>query len=141
MRQETQRESGGDTPTEKQISYLKRLAAGAGKTVDVSGMSKREVSRLIDELRDTTEKPGGSGNGNGRRNRTDDHDRRIAFGMATKLVYQRYLKTGEGVPNSERFWKDVKAFFEAYGKEQERATALSFRPADQTVGTAARQGS
>ncbi len=108
---------GGDSaPTEKQKRYLQRLAKKAGREVDVDTLTKREASRLIDEL---------SGNGGGERETADngynDGNRNSAFGLATKLVYQRYLNTGAAPQINEEFWSKVRELFHAMEREQQAA--------------------
>lgn len=103
-------------PTEKQKKYLKRLAKAAGRTVDVENITRLEASKLIDDLKGHDEvEDGGADDG------SDSWDRRAAFGMATKLVFQRLLATEQDVHIDEDFWNDVREFFATYQKEQERA--------------------
>ncbi|MDA2927108.1 transposase [Acidobacteria bacterium AH-259-G07] len=48
-------------------------------------------------------------------------DKRIAFGMATKLMFRRYREQQRDPLKWKRFWKDVNILFKAYLEEQERA--------------------
>jgi hypothetical protein len=102
-------------PTGQQKAYLSFLAKAAGVEVDVSKLKSRaEASRLIDSLkRRRSQKTGKSMN--------ELRDRKVAFGMATKLVYRKFLDSHYTPGKSERFWKEVSDLFREYEKHQEAA--------------------
>ena len=117
---------GNLKPTEKQLRYLGRLVKAAGRTTNLADLSKNEASALIDELSNNGQNTKGVlNNGTHESGSYDERDRKAAFGMATKLVYQRYLTIGAVPPNGEGFWKKVREFFEEYEKERERVFSLS----------------
>jgi len=103
-------------PTGQQKSYLNFLAKAAGIKIDVSKIKDRnQASRLIDNLK----KLRGSRNGNGL---NELRDRRVAFGMATKLVYRKFVDLHH-TPGGKRFWKEVRVLFNEYEKQQEAAVS------------------
>jgi hypothetical protein len=99
--------------SDKQKKYLQKLAQTTGTTLDdIDSLSAVEAGRLIDKLL-------GKRNGNG----TDWElrDRKIAYGMATKLVFERFLQSSRDYRKSKNFWNEVDAFFKAYQLRQEQA--------------------
>jgi hypothetical protein len=48
-------------------------------------------------------------------------DKRIAFGMAAKLVFKKYLDTHRDYRKVKRFWDEVDSFYKAYQLRQEQA--------------------
>ena len=52
-------------------------------------------------------------------------DRKVAFGMATKLVFNRYRGQQRDPLKWKRFWKDVRKFHRAYEREQQLAVGGS----------------
>lgn len=104
-------------PTGQQKSYLNFLAKAAGVEIDVSKIRDREeASRLIDNLK-RSRRPG-----NGR-NTNELRDKKVAFGMATKLVYRKWVETHYTPGKSKRFWKEVADLFREYEKHQEAAVS------------------
>lgn len=50
-------------------------------------------------------------------------DKRVAFGVATKLLFRRYADKGKNPIRAKQFWSDVRAFYTAYQQEQELAVS------------------
>ena len=103
--------------SEKQKGLLQKLAQTTGTNIgDIESLSSVEAGRLIDKL---LAKRNGNGNGNG--TDWDLRDRKIAYGMATKLVFERFLQSSRDYRKSKSFWNEVDAFFKAYQLRQEQA--------------------
>ena len=113
-----QAESGSDNesgPSDRQKTYILTLAKTAGLRVDVSTIRDRHsASRFIETLRLLSKRMHGSGTDYGLR------DRRIAFGMATKLIFHKYLDRHKEFRRSEKFWHEVAEFYGEYQKRQEQ---------------------
>lgn len=104
-------------PSEKQKTYIVSLAKTVGLKVDVSTIRDKEsASRFIERLKQLSSQMNGNGHAHELR------DKRIAFGMATKLMFRRYSEQQKDPTKWKRFWKDVHAFYKAYQEEQELAT-------------------
>ena len=87
-----------------------------GLTFDVSRIQTREqASALIEKLRLLGRCM------NGRGYDAELRDRRVAFGMATKLVFRRYREQQRDPTKWRRFWKDVECFYRSYQEQQELA--------------------
>lgn len=105
-------------PSEKQKTYIVQLGRRVGLKIDLSRVDSREAaSRLIDQLRQLH----GRMNGNGQQSTNELRDKRVAFGMATKLVYRKWVDLHHTPGKSKRFWKEVTELFEEYEKQQEVA--------------------
>lgn len=102
-----------DEPTEKQINAIRKLARATKSSIDVDSIaSKQEASRILDELiakRNGTRKNSGN----------DSRDRKVAYGMAVKLVFGRYQQSGSDY-RTEEFWKEVDEFHKQYLEHQDR---------------------
>lgn len=101
-------------PTEKQLRAIERLARAAKSSVNINKIaSKQEASRIIDEL---------LGKLNGKKQDNGLNDRKIAYGLATKLVFVRYkdLKIDY---RTEDFWRNVDEFYKQYLEKQSRAVS------------------
>ncbi|MFC1713552.1 hypothetical protein ACFL6S_07790 [Candidatus Poribacteria bacterium] len=100
-------------PTEKQINAIRKLARSTNTSIDVDSVAtKQEASRILDEL--IAKQNGKSKNGS-----NDSRDRKIAYGMSVKLVFQRYQHSGSNY-RTEEFWKEVDEFHKQYLEHQDR---------------------
>jgi len=109
-----------EKPSEKQKSYIISLGRRVGLKINIERVQDREAaSRLIEQLRTLR----GRVNGNGYQQSNVLRDRQIAFGMATKLVYRKWIDLHHNPRKSKRFWDEVTELFGEYEKHQE--TALS----------------
>lgn len=55
---------------------------------------------------------------NGRVMKLEDKERRVAFGLATKMVFFRYMSMGGDPCTSVSYWKEVTRFFIKYERQQ-----------------------
>lgn len=91
--------------TTRQLNYIQVLAKRAGKDIaqkKVEGLSKEEASRTIDRLQEEV-------GGDEVSEAETTPERRVnkpLFGLAAKLVWKRYLATGEA-PEKDQFPRDV----------------------------------
>ena len=110
-------ESGSrNEPTERQIGYIQSLAQRTGLQLDVSKIRDRDqASRMIAHLKLLNARM------NGNRFRDDGRNRKVAFGMATKLIFRRYSEQQKDPTKWKRFWRDVHSFYDAYQEQQELA--------------------
>ena len=109
-----------DKPTEKQLNAIRKLARATKSSINLNKIaSKQEASKIIDAL---IEKRNGkssySNNNNGCR------DRKVAYGLATKLVFRKYQQLNVDYKKAENFWKDVDDFYKQYLRNQDRAIEL-----------------
>ena len=106
-----------DRPTEKQLAAIRRLASVTKSSVNLSKIaSKREASKLIERLI-------AKRNGGAERHSWEVKDRKCAYGLATKLVFKRYLQIGRDYMGAkERFWKEVDELYTEYVEHISRAT-------------------
>ena len=84
-RRNEQRTSGGiaDEPSARQKAYIQALARAAGLKMDVSTIGdKAKATRIIDSLKLLNKRMNGDA--------FDVRDRRVAFGLSTKLVFASY---------------------------------------------------
>lgn len=94
-------------PTQRQIKYIEQLAKTAGLKVDTNKItSQKQASGLIDRLK------------NGHDPINDIRDKKIAYGMATKLVYGKYLHLDIDCMKSNDFWNEVEELYRQYQKKQ-----------------------
>ena len=101
----------------KQLNYIEVLAREAGVKVNLDKIeTSDQASKVITRLKQLSGKPEGG---------VDLRERRIAFGMATKLVFRKYMESHRDYRKVKSFWKEVEAFFRDYEKAQE--TAVSAR--------------
>lgn len=115
---EQQRTGGNDAgePSARQKAYIQALAKAAGLTVDVSTIGDRQkATRIIDSLKLLNRQTHGDG--------FDVRDRRIAFGMATKLVFVTHASREKDISKWSRskFWDEVHNFYADYMRQQELA--------------------
>jgi hypothetical protein len=105
----------GDMPTEKQLAVIRRLAKKANSNVDLSKVTtKQEASKVIEELI--------AKNGNGNNvNQNDCRDKKVAFGLAAKLVFCKYKEQKMDFLKSDAFFKEVEEFYQKYTEHQDRA--------------------
>lgn len=119
--------------TAKQKAYIRGLAAARGIRVDLTSIDTREkASRVIERL-----KGADAGQSNGRvhkraANNVDVRDRKVAFGLATKLVAHRYAVQNRAI-NTPRFWEEVEQLHKAYEARQEVALNEAFQAAAETA--------
>ena len=105
-------------PSEKQKTYIVQLGKRVGLKIDLTRVDSRgAASRMIDHLRQLH----GRMKGNGQQHSNELRDKRVAFGMATKLVYRKWVDLHHPPGKSKRFWKEVTELFEEYEKQQEAA--------------------
>ena len=84
---------------------FKPMEDSVGLKVDVSKIeTKEQASRLIDRLKLLNHRM------NGTTVHDDSRDRRVAFGMATKLFFTRYSDQQKW----KQFWKDGHTFYRQY---------------------------
>ena len=110
-------------PSEKQKQYIFALGKAVGMKIEVSKIADREqASRLIERLKLLNQQMNGNrGNGFDAWLR----DKRVAFGLATKLLFRRYCEQQKDPVKWKRFWKDVHKFYTAYQRQQEIAVSSS----------------
>ena len=60
-------------------------------------------------------------NGGTASNGSDLKDRKCGYGLATKLIFGKYLEAGKNHMGSEQFWKEVDEFYSQYMEHQGRA--------------------
>lgn len=111
-------------PSQKQKTYIFALARTVGMRIDVSNLDKKKASELIDRLKTLSQKK--NGNGNGYENNFQERDKRIGFGMATKLIFQKYLELHLKNRGSKEFWEEVEEFYKEYQKHQEGTVSSPF---------------
>jgi len=100
------------TPTESQLRYITRLAGLAGVKIDAGKIdSQNKASMIIVKLRSMTGQNGSSAT-------SDLRDKRIAFAMATKLMFVKYMHFGINCTRSDRFWEDVAELYRQYQENQ-----------------------
>ena len=108
-------ESIPDAPKDKQLQAIRSLARATKSSVDLKKIaSKQEASRVIEEL---IAKRGGRPASNG----NELKDRKCGYGLATKLIFGKYLKLERNHVGSEQFWKEVDEFYSQYMEHQGRA--------------------
>ena len=107
---------GGQGISPRQRTYIVALAREAGLSVDASQVRTREeASHLIERLKAL------NGTANGKSFDPELRDKRVAFGMATKLVFKKYMDRHKEVRRSKKFWHEVVEFYTEYQKQQESA--------------------
>jgi len=117
-RKQNERQPASGAPSERQKAYITALAAAAGLKMDASKIEDREkASRVIEHLKLLNGRMGGP------RQIGDERDRKVAFGLATKLVYRRHVGQYGGIKSGALFWREVEQLFREYQREQERAIA------------------
>lgn len=110
---DAKRESG-QAISPRQRAYIVALAREAGLSVDASQVkSREEASHLIERLKAM------NGSTNGKSFDPELRDKRVAFGMATKLVFKKYMDRHKEVRRSKKFWHEVEEFYREYQKQQE----------------------
>lgn len=105
-----------DEPSARQKAYIQALASAAGLKMDVSTIVDRQkATRIIDSLKLLNQRMNAEG--------FDTRDRRVAFGMATKLVFASYAGRERDISkwNPKKFWDEVRSFYVTYLQEQELA--------------------
>lgn len=113
-------------PTERQLEYIGILSRSVGLKFDVSKIQTgQQASQLIERLKQLD----GQMNGKSRSVENELRDKRVVFGMATKLVFKKYMDSHRDYRKSKSFWREVESFFQEYQLRQESAVrALSSSP-------------
>jgi len=107
----------GNSPTERQLVVIRKLARFTKASVNLNNIkTKQDASRLIEDL--IAKQNGNNGNGNGS---SDCKEKKIAFGLATKLVFCKYKEQKMDYILSHAFWGEVEAFYQQYVEHQDRA--------------------
>ena len=97
----------------KQLNYIEVLAKEAGVKVNLDKIeTSDQASKVITRLKQLSGKPEGG---------VDLREKRIAFGMATKLVFKKYADSHRDYRKAKGFWREVREFYLAYQREQESA--------------------
>lgn len=118
------KENGEVQPSKRQKAYIEALARSVGLKVDVSKMGNREeASRLIENLKLMNRRTNGNGFDSALR------DKRVAFGMATKLVFKKYMDRHKEVRKSKKFWQEVEELYREYQSHQESVVHSPFTDA------------
>lgn len=113
---EAEASENGSSASERQKAYIVTLARTVGLRMDISKVQSRdEASRLIENLKLLSRRMNGNGFS------TDLRDKRVAFGMATKLVFRKYMDRHKEVRRSKKFWQEVQQFYRDYQQNQEIA--------------------
>ena len=97
-----------------QKKYIAILAKSAGLKVNLDSVEDKEkAAQLIDSLKLLNSRVNG--------NSIELRDKRIAFGLSTKLVFEKYVATQKGPMDWNKFWNDVERFYSQYLSRQEVA--------------------
>lgn len=105
-----------EEPSARQKAYIQALARAAGLNMDIATIQdKQKATRIIDSLKLLNARTNG--------NVSDVRDRRIAFGMATKLVFVSYARREMDMSkwSPKQFWDEVRNFYADYMRQQELA--------------------
>lgn len=105
-----------DEPSARQKAYIQALARAAGLKIDMSTIQDRQkATRIIDSLKLLNARANG--------NVSDVRDKRVAFGMATKLVFASYAGRERDLSkwSPKKFWDEVQSFYADYLQHQELA--------------------
>ena len=105
--------------SQKQKRYIFVLAKSVGLKIDVSKITDRQQAHLLIERLKLLDKQMNNGEGK----KTFDaelRDRKVAFGLATKLLFRRYAEN-EKAMMAKQFWSDVHRFYRAYEEQQKVA--------------------
>ena len=109
-----------NSPTEGQKEYISSLARTVGLKVNPANIeSRQKAARIIDQLKLASRRQ------NGRTFDQELRDRRMAFGMVTKLMFSRYRQQQKDPLKRKGFWKDVNTLFVTYLEHQEEAVRAS----------------
>lgn len=119
---ESKESKNAKKPSEKQIAYIVSLARSVGLRIDIAKIdSNLKASSLIERLKMLSRRMNGYSAINGLR------DKKVAFGMATKLVFKKYLDRHRDYRKSKSFWKEVEEFYRQYQEKQDIAIGLPFK--------------
>jgi hypothetical protein len=111
------------TPSDRQKTYILTLAKTVGMKVDIATIrDKASASRFIETLKVLSTRMHGHA---GPRYDGDVRDKRIAFGMAAKLIFRKYLDRHKEFRRSEKFWNEVDEFYREYQRRQNTALEAS----------------
>ena len=98
---------------------IRRLARKTNSSVDLNKVtSKQEASDLIKNLLVKQ-----NGNGSNVSNGYDCREKKIAYGLAMKLVFARYQQSNMNT-KEDGFWNAVEELYQQYLKHQDRAVNL-----------------
>jgi len=102
-------------PTQRQIAYIVSLAKTVGLKVKLERIdSTTKASSLIERLKMLSRQM------NGYSAVYESRDKKVAFGMVTKLVFKKYLDSRKDYRKLKGFWKEVEELYRQYQKNQER---------------------
>lgn len=111
------KESTDKKPSQKQIAYIISLAKSVGIRINIEKIdSNTKASSLIQKLKLVSQQINGS-------NGYELRDKRVAFGMATKLVFRKYMDMHKDYKKSKSFWKEVEELYQQYQERQKTAIA------------------
>ena len=103
-------------PTHKQIAYIVSLSRTVGLKINIDRIdSTIKASSLIERLKMLSMQMNGNSSVYERR------DKKVAFGMATKLVFKKYIDSHKDYRKLKGFWKEVEELYKQYQEKQERA--------------------
>lgn len=109
-------------PSEKQIAYIVSLARSVGLRIDIAKIdSNLKASSLIERLKMLSRQM------NGYSAMNELRDKKVAFGMATKLVFKKYLDRHRDYRKSKSFWKEVEEFYRQYQEKQDIPIGLHLK--------------
>lgn len=109
-------------PSKKQIAYIVSLARSVGLRIDIAKIdSNVKASSLIERLKLLSRQM------NGNSAMYELRDKKVTFGMATKLVFKKYLDRHRDYRKSKSFWKEVEEFYRQYQEKQAIAIRLPLK--------------
>lgn len=115
---ETENSNKDVPPSERQKGYITALAKNVGLKIDITKVKdKKEASVIIERFKQLNRQM----NGNAYGNNNDLRDKKVAFGLATKLVFRQYSEKQKDPIRFKKFWTDVQKFYKAYQEHQEEA--------------------
>jgi len=118
----TQQKGKNSEPSKKQKTYILTLARMAGVRVDIARVTSRaKASEVIEKLKGMNSKPVALPVTNTATN-VDEREKRIAFGLATKLMFRRYSDHNWNPASDKDFWNDVAKLYSAYLTNQAQFT-------------------
>ena len=115
--------NGQTLATPKQVAYIERLAAECRATIEkpLGEISMEEASELIGQLH---ERVNGNGQKAGTRGRHDSWSAGARIGLAFKVCYQSWVKSGFSIfENRAHFMKNVIDTYQLLNEIVEKAEA------------------
>jgi len=115
----TQQKEKNSEPSEKQKTYILALARMVGVRVDIARISdKAKASEVIEKLKSMNRQAATQA----ATPNVDEREKRIAFGLATKLMFRRYSDHNWNPVADKDFWNDVAKLYSAYLTNQAQFT-------------------